>query len=266
MEQRTFSHQFLVPAYGRSPYLRECLTSLRNQKVASPILISTSTPFADIHQLAEEFNAELYLHSPNRGIAHDWNTGLGRTRADWITIAHQDDIYLPDYSLEVLSAIDAFTDGIMAFTDYAEIAADGSVKRMGGLLKIKQALLHAGFLGRKSISDPWSKTNLLRFGSPIPCPSVTMRRGETLPVFETEFKLNMDWAAWLEMSKAPGRFIWVKKNLMLHRIHEDSETSDGIKAGYRTSEDLDLLCRIWPRPIARLIAKSYTIAYRSNSR
>lgn len=255
-----------MPAYGNSPFLRECLASLRNQRTQSPILISTSSPFEGIHQLADEFNADLHVHKPNLGIAHDWNVGLSKTTADWITIAHQDDIYLPTFTLETLALLERYPDATMAFTDYREISADGSAKSKGNLLKIKQALLMMSFLGRNSIADRWSKVNLLRFGSPVPCPSVTMRRGSTLPVFETRFKLNMDWAAWLQMANCSGRFVWIKKDLMLHRIHDESETTDGIKGGYRINEDIEILNRIWPKSIAKLIASTYSIAYQSNSR
>lgn len=265
MQNKRQIHQFLVPAYGDSPYLKDCLSSLRNQKIQSPILISTSTPFDGISSLAKEYDADIFVHGPNKGIANDWNVGLQHVTAEWVTIAHQDDIYLPNYTIDVLESLKAHKDAVIAFTNYAEILSDGTVRRETTLLKIKQALLFLGFLGRNSIADRWSKTNLLRFGSPIPCPSVTLKNRTSGSAFETGFRLNMDWAAWLRMAHEPGSFVWVKRELMHHRIHEDSETSDGIKVGYRSIEDFDILCRIWPKPIARMITKTYSIAYRNNS-
>lgn len=259
------SHSFLVPAFGHSPFLKECLESLRLQTQPSPILIATSTPFDGIAEVSRSFGAELYIHGPNKGIAHDWNTGIRRASTDWVTIAHQDDIYLPTYKEAVIHALQSVPDATLAFTDYAEITDDGMVRRETKLLKIKKALLQLGFLGRSSISQQFSKLNTLRFGSPIPCPSVTLRNDKTTPHFEEIFRLNMDWAAWLHLAKEPGSFVWVKEDLMLHRIHPGSETTSGIRDGHRTSEDIEILSRIWPKLIAKIISKSYGLAYRSNS-
>lgn len=259
------SHGFLVPAYGQSPYLRECLQSLLKQTRPSPILISTSTPFVGLEEMALEFGAKLYVHTPNQGIAHDWNEGLREMQTDWVTIAHQDDIYLPLYAERVMAAVNQASNPTLVFTDYAETLGDGSVRRNTRLLKIKQGLLHLGFLGRRSISDRWSKRNTLRFGSPIPCPAVTLRAQADHAHFEQGFRLNMDWAAWIRKADEPGSFVWLREELMLHRIHDDSETTDGIVAGYRRDEDLAILCRLWPWPIARLIARTYGIAYQSNA-
>jgi glycosyltransferase involved in cell wall biosynthesis len=258
-------HQFVVPAYGQSPYLRDCLRSLAEQLEPSPILLSTSTPFDGLESMAREFGAELHVHGPNRGIVHDWNEGMSRSSATWVTIAHQDDLYLPAFSQTVMAAAEAVPDPILVFTDYAEILESGRIRRNTRLLKIKQLLLQVGFLGRTAIRDRWSKLNTLRFGTPIPCPSVTLRTGPQFPAFEHGFRLNMDWAAWICRAQLPGSFIWVRQELMHHRIHSQSETTDGIAAGHRRNEDLAILQRLWPSPIARMIARTYRIAYSSNT-
>ena len=258
------SHTFLVPAYKESPYLADCLKSLKNQTTASRIVISTSTPSTLTQDIAEEFGVDYHTHSPNKGIAHDWNFGLHKVQTQWVTVAHQDDVYLPDFTASVMKAISTTQNPSLIFTDYAEIS-ERSVRSQTKLLKIKQALLQLGFLGRSAIKSRWSKTNVLRFGSPIPCPSVTFKTPIAEPLFEQGFKLNMDWAAWLKKAREPGEFVWIREVLMHHRIHEMSETTKGISQGYRAHEDLEILQRMWPRPIARAIAASYAIAYKSNS-
>ena len=45
-------HPWALCAYGESPYLEECILSLRNQTVRSRILIATSTPNTEICRLA----------------------------------------------------------------------------------------------------------------------------------------------------------------------------------------------------------------------
>ncbi|WP_454259129.1 hypothetical protein [Pseudoxanthomonas mexicana] len=48
---------------------------------------------------------------------------------------------------------------------------------------------------------------------------------------------------------------------MLHRIHAGSETSDGVRAGVRAREDLAMFQRVWPAPIARVLAHLYAVSY-----
>lgn len=54
------------------------------------------------------------------------------------------------------------------------------------------------------------------------------------------------------------------KTLMLHRIHEGSEASRIIDDGNRTREDLEMLEKFWPAPVARAINHFYKAAQKSN--
>ena len=47
-------HTFAVCAYKESPYLENCLKSLKNQTVKSSIIMTTSTPNVFIKSLAEK--------------------------------------------------------------------------------------------------------------------------------------------------------------------------------------------------------------------
>ena len=49
-------HTFAVCAYKESPYLEECIESLKGQSVRSNILIATSTPNEYIKNIAEKNN------------------------------------------------------------------------------------------------------------------------------------------------------------------------------------------------------------------
>lgn len=262
-DTRMTEHSFLVPAYGNSPYLRECLESLRRQTRASPILISSSTPFEGIESITSEYGAQLFVHGPNVSMAHDWNAGLSKVTSKWVTVAHQDDRYAPTYVQSVMGAIESAQEPLMAFSDYVE-QVDQTIRSKTLLLGIKKALLQIGFLGRPAVSSTWSKMNAIRFGNAIPCPAVTFRTAGTEPHFSDGFHVNMDWDAWIRKAQQPGSFVWVREPLMIHRIHGDSGTSEGIQAGHRAREDFEMLCRLWPRPIARAIASTYFVAYASN--
>lgn len=260
------SHAFVVPAYGNSPHLSDCLMSLKNQSRASTITVSTSTPSTELEFLCDSMGVTLTCHSPNKGIAHDWNKALESADAEWVTIAHQDDVYLPEFAARTLRMVERYPKSILVFTGYREIDSKG-VRPLTVPLRIKRVLIELALLGRSCVSSKWARTNLLRLGCPIPCPSVTLRKS-ALPSgfgFDERFKVNLDWDFWLRLAReTEGGFSCDRKVLMHHRIHPGSETTSGIAGGIRLREDRELFGRVWPAPLASLIAKAYAISYRYN--
>lgn len=257
-------HSFVVLAHGRSPFLRACLGSLREQSDRSPILVSTSTPSAFVEDAVRDYGVELRVAPPGGGMAGDWNTGLDAAATPWVTLAHQDDVYLPEYGARLKSALARYPRALLAFTGYRELTSDGPRERTLNLA-VKAALLAGGFLGRESIESRWRKRALLAFGSPIPCPSVALHRerlGEFR--FSRENRVNLDWVAWLSLAERAGAFVRIDEILMEHRIHEDSETTAGVSDGTREREDYQCFRTVWPKPVAAALAALYRLSYRSN--
>lgn len=259
-------HTFVVPSYGHSAHLRECLASLRNQRLRSRVVVCTSTPFDGLAQLCDEMGAQLVCHSPNRGIAHDWNIALDSVDAEWVTIAHQDDIYLPEFASRTMRMVERHPGAILVFTGYQEMDERG-VRARGTPLRIKRILIEMAMLGRESVTTRFARTNLLRFGCPIPCPSVTLRK-RALPSgfrFDPAFRVNLDWDFWLRLAREiDGAFACDREALMRHRIHPDSETTSGIACGIRSREDRELFSRVWPAPLASVVARAYARSYHYN--
>ncbi len=256
-------HSFVVPAFGESPHLGECLASLTAQTVASAIIVATPTPNEAIASSASVYGARLVVNAHGGGIGPDWNFALSCADTPWVTIAHQDDIYLPEFTSRTMSAALAHDDVSLVLTGYAELVGNDT-RTSTSLLRIKRALLELGFLGGTYAGSRMMKTNALRFGCAIPCPSVTLRVDREPFAFREDLRIDLDWEAWLRLARLPGRFAFVREISMLHRVHPDSETSAGIADGARLREDLEVLCQMWPAPIARMIASTYGLAYRSN--
>ena len=256
-------HCFVVPAYGESPYLETCLRSLAAQDAPTQVRVATSTPNAHIAGLAAKYGVPLHINSQQGGIGADWNFALSTTDVPWVTLAHQDDIYLPGFVAHTLRAVSRHSDAVLAFTRYSEIEGD-TLRRSSLLIGIKHALLELGFAGRSRAATRFSKTNVLRFGCAIPCPAVTINAAATRLRFRTDLKVDLDWAAWLELARKPGSFVYLREPLMQHRVHADSETSAAIDGGHRLAEDQALLRSLWPQAVARAITATYRIAYRSN--
>lgn len=254
-------HCFVVPAYGHSPHLRECLASLRAQTRPARIVLASSTPFRGIEEVAAEYGARLVVHGPNRGIGADWNAALDAAEAPWVTVAHQDDVYLPDFSAKVMQAVSAHPGASLVVTDYRELL-DDAPQSPSAMLRIKKVLLEVGFLGRGCVHHTGAKMRMLRFGCPLPCPAVTLGPGASSLRFNESLKVNLDWDAWVRQAAREGGFCYVREALMLHRIHAGSETSAGIRGGVRAMEDRQMFAALWPSPFARLLSLMYALSYR----
>jgi glycosyltransferase involved in cell wall biosynthesis len=258
------NHSFAVVAYGDSPYLSECLDSLKNQTIKSEIFISTSTPSPYLSDIANKFGVELFVTNPKHGIAHDWNFALQKAKSKYVTLAHQDDIYLPGYAEKCLQQTEKKPDTLICFTGYAEIV-NGKERKSTSLLNVKKMLLGFFMPFKKNLRSKFFKRSLLSLGNPISAPGV-MYNLELLKGFEFsgQFSINLDWYAWLEMSKIKGRFIYIPTILFKHRIHAGSETTAGLKTNNRQSEDLRMLKMFWPSWFANWLVKFYARSYKSN--
>lgn len=255
-------HVYAVPAYGRSPHLEACLDSLRAQ--GDPVVVSTSTPFEGIETMLAERGARVSTHGPNRGIGADWNAAYEAADGDLVTIAHQDDIYAPGHSAAVVAAFQASPEAVLAFTDYRELDEDG-VRPRNRTLWVKEVQRELAFIGSGSAETVWRKRMLLRFGNPVACPAVTFNKARVPDFrFRTDMRTNMDWDAWLALAAREGAFLYVRKPLVLHRIHAGSETTACIGDGARAREDEAMFLQLWPRPVARLLARLYAASYATN--
>ena len=119
MKQKT--HIFAVCAYGESPYLDECVRSLLAQTVKSEIILVTSTPNDHIRKCADRYGLRVLVNRGQGGITQDWNYAYTHSHARYVTIAHQDDFYEPDFLENALKRLEKSRKPLIFFTDYFEI-------------------------------------------------------------------------------------------------------------------------------------------------
>lgn len=261
-------HSFIILAYQKSPFLEECIQSLLQQTRPSPILIATPTPNTHITRLAKKYQLTVKANPQQHGMAADFSFGLSQATTPYVTLAHQDDLYLPRYTEVMLENLEHYPDFLIKFSDYQEIIQadhEGIVHSWTANLLIKRFLIFLGFGLSSAISSPVSKRNLLRFGSPIPCPSVLFNRQHLQNfVFNSDFNINMDWDAWIKLAERKGEFLRTNQKLMRHRLHPASATSLGIKNERRQKEDLICFAKLWPTLLVRPLAKLYSLSYIGN--
>lgn len=256
---------FVICAYKQSEYLEECIRSLKSQTIFVKIIFATSTPSDFLANLCAKYEIPYYVNEEGvrsgSDIAKDWNFALSKVSTSLATIAHQDDIYFPEYAEKMIQKINQCTDPIIAFSSYAELR-NGKYVTDNRNLKIKKILLKPLKKHPKSI---FFRRRSLSLGNAICCPAVTyVLDNLKQPIFTSGMKSNIDWDAWERLSRFKGSYCYVDEPLMAHRIHEDSTTSEVIKETGRGQEDLAMLKRFWPSWIANLIEFKYKDSEKQN--
>ena len=270
------SHSFVICAYGDSPYLEDCIASLKSQTVKSSIILTTSTPSLYIENICKKYDITYHIRNGNPSIGNDWNEALRIADTKYVTIAHQDDIYEPEFLKYVLTGIvQSYRRGKtpqIVFTDYYEYINERKKANRRNLI-IKRMLLSLLRIGSLQ-GLTFAKRSALRLGNAICCPTVTYNRKyiDTLlksenreGLFDLKYRSNLDWNAWIWLSDKKGAFVYISRPLISHRIHEGSETSRIIRLNDRTKEDYEMFARLWPKSIAKQIAKIYKKSETTNT-
>jgi Glycosyl transferase family 2 len=258
-------HTFAIPVYLAAPNLATLVESLRAQAgEASEILLTTSTPSAELEAFANRQGLALHINPRRIDIAADWNFALSVTQTQLVTLAHQDDYFAPPYVVRLSSALRRHPSGVLAFCDYSEHTPLGT-RQTSINMRIKRALRQRAFGRHECIADTHDKVRLLSLGNPICCPSVMFNRsllGDFC--FPAGFQTNLDWMAWLELARRPGGFVYVRERLVSKSVHAGSETTATIANRAREREDRAIFDVLWPKPVAAALASVYRLGYRAN--
>lgn len=258
----------IVVAHGDSPHLRACIESLMSQKAKRPVALSvaTSTPTKAMRWVCELYGLRLDVnHSAAGGIGADWSYAYQCGSSDLLTLCHQDDVYEPGYVEQVASLFDRCEDLRFACSDHVELV-DGHVRAPSSTLLVKRALMYYAF-GNSPVADCRARRRrLLAWGNPVSCPSVMFNRA-AMPDFRFSHRLrsNLDWDAWDRLCSTGGSMGYTRARLVAHRVHAESATTALIRDQVRAREDLEMMKRFWPAPVAHMLSYVYRLSYRSNT-
>jgi hypothetical protein len=254
---------FVVCAYGDNEHLSHTIQSLIMQTVKVKIVISTSTPSQFIKDVAKRYGLKIFVNSGEKGIGADWNFGYSIADTPLITIAHQDDVYEPDYAKSVLKNANDADRPVIIFTDYYEIR-NGERVENNKILSVKRKM-NSIFKNHTFRKSRFIKRRVLSLGSPICCPSVTYNCElcGNKP-FNTKYRNSCDYQTFINLANVKGSFVYIPSILMGHRISEDSTTTLNLASNIRQREDMEIFEEFWPRPIAKLIYGLYSTSEKSN--
>ena len=254
-------HTFVISAWKESPYIEETLKSLLAQEYPSEVIVATSSPCDFLRNLCAKYQVK-YVVNPDAYMAEsqiNWSFAYAQARTKYVTLAHQDDIYLPGYSREMVAAAERHPDVLMAFSRCANWK-DGRRSDFHPLLLVKDLLLLPYYF-KHAIYSRKMRLLCLSFGNPVCCPTIMMNK-ELIGAFsyDPEIPVNFDWDACLRLSRREGAFLFRPRVLMLRRVHSASGTTITYGDGRRQKDDLAFFRRFWPRPVAAVLARIYGLA------
>lgn len=254
---------FVVCAYGDNQNIPTTIRSLQNQTVKTKVILSTSTPSEYLKGVAEKFQIEYYVNSERKGPGADWNFGYSKASTKLVTIAHQDDLYEPEYAQLVLKNANEAKNPVIVFTDYYELR-NGLRVADNQILSVKRKM-NTIFKNKAFRASHFWKRRVLSIGCPICCPSVTYNKsvcGEA--PFDTKFINSCDYQTFVNLIEKPGEFVYIPKLLVGHRISEDSATTRNLANNIRQEEDLKIFREFWPEGIAKRLYNAYSSSEKSN--
>ena len=254
---------FVVCAYGDNHNIPETIKSLLVQTQKDHIIISTSTPSDYLKEIAERFDIRLYINPERKGPGADWNFGYANTKTQLVTIAHQDDIYEPEYLTQIIQAMNDANEPVIAFTDYYELR-EGNKVITNRILEVKRKM-NCVFINHNMRKSHFWKRRILSIGNSICCPSVTYNKKlcGSAP-FDTHFINSCDYQTYVDLIEISGSFVYIPKMLVGHRISKNSATTRNLNNNIRQNEDLKIFEEFWPAFIAHRIYKLYSSSEKSN--
>lgn len=260
LQKYNTNHTFAVCAYKESPYLEESIKSLINQTVRSNIILCTSTPNDYIRDLSEKYNIPMFIREGKSDIQDDWNFAYDKAETDYVTIAHQDDVYDKSYVENLLKKTEKYDDILICITDYIPIKNNEKGKRDINS-KVKK-VLRFPLKSRNLAKRKFIRKMTLSLGNTICCPSVTYNKKRLKDnVFTSKLKFSLDWDTFLKIALMNGRFIYIDKPLTNYRVHDGATSKEFIVDHRRITEDNIMFSKFWPKPIVKFIMHFYKKAY-----
>jgi glycosyltransferase involved in cell wall biosynthesis len=244
----------IIPAYNHAAFLRQAIESVLNQTWHDlEIIVVDDGSHDETPQIAAKYESAIhYIRQANQGMAATRNNGIRHSAGDLISFLDDDDVWLPNYLLTVVSYFQA----------------DPSL-----------AAIHTGFQltsdeegrdfprqGTQTVSAAELYNRLIENGF-FPPSSVSVRRSclDSVGLFDERLQGCADWELWLRICRE-HKFIGIPDVLIKYRLHAGGlssnvqhMTEDRLKAIHKHFGPPEGQVNTWARDKRR----AYAFAYRS---
>ena len=234
MNKKNTNHTFAVCAYKDSPYLEQCLKSLVNQTVSTNIILCTSTPSPYIQNLADKYDIPVYVREGKSDIQDDWNFAYDTAQTQYVTIAHQDDVYGKNYTKVLFEKRRRYPDMSIFFCSYHAIKGIREDDKERSSMVKRLLCLPVSLTGIAHWK--WIKKSCLCLGNSISCPMITYNKNIT------------------------GDTIFQSK-LGFYRIHDGATSKQFLLNHKKEAEDITMFRHFWPMWMVKVIMVFYKKSY-----
>jgi GT2 family glycosyltransferase len=241
----------MIPAYGKSPYLRQTLESaVKHLPIDVPItVIEDPSREADLEKLVNEFPRVEFYRNPTRlGIAGNFNQSIKKSTGIFTQICGSDDVFisnplnnlpnelLDDKSISTL-ALDV---KIIGDNDYEIKALPDLIKKV-----IRPKINNFRLFENEKIF------NNLMVGDWLYFPAILWRTQTLLDLkFSGEFHTAMDLDVLIRLLAKDYKIAFIKNKVLAYRRHNQSASSLYAKSIGRIDEEI--ACHKQAKELARL--------------
>jgi glycosyltransferase involved in cell wall biosynthesis len=233
----------MIPAYGKSPYLRQTLESAVKylpKDVPITVLEDPSDNF-DLKNLVEEFPRVEYLRNLKRlGIAGNFNESINKSRGLFTQICGSDDIFISNPLLYLPRTLVNDKTVAAIGLDVEIINSSGQKRRaIQDLVKnfIKPKVINFELFPNKKIF------NRLMIGDWLYFPAILWRTNSVLSIkFSGEFHTAMDLDIMVRLISLDKQIGFVQNKILGYRRH--SESASSVYAFSVTRIDEEIACHL----------------------
>lgn len=215
-----------LPTYNGSRFVAQAVRSLLAQTHREFELVvfdddSTDDTVAVVRAAADDPRLRLE-RGARRGAAGNWNRALERVETPFFLIAHQDDVYEPEFVGEMLDQLQRYPRAFLAHCRAATIDEHGHPVRAPAD-HYKASFWPAGECYERSGR---AELRALLNGSYIVTPSAVYRTSAVRAIgfFDTYYRQSIDWDYWLRGVLAGFSVVGVNRPLMSYRRHPGMTT------------------------------------------
>lgn len=228
---------FAIPCRNAGPHLRPLLESLvAQQRQDFELLLVDDASTDGSAELARSVVGDrISIHRNDRplGIGGNWNRCIALTKTPLLCLAHQDDVYRPEYLSVMSAALEARPRASVAHCRAFTLDAAGR-EFVAPTERYKDRF----WKGHSRRGAPALYASLLA-GNWIVAPSALFRTQALREAggFAEHLRFVLDWELWLRLLRAGAELVGVEDRLVGYRRHEASATAAEERSHNRYKEE-----------------------------
>ena len=229
-----------IPVYNGARFLADAIRSLLVQKNAMVLVIDDASS-DDSVAIARGFSDVRVVENEQRlGLAGNWNRAIELCTTEYLVIAHQDDVYEPQFVEQLADVLDRHPRAFAAHCKASTIDEHGRATR-------DPAALYKDRFWPRGVAEyerePSDEIAVLRQGNYVIAPAVMLRMKDVAAIgrFDARYDFVTDWDYWLRGLFAGRTLAGLNQRLMSFRRHANTATRLNERTLRRYEEESQLL-------------------------